>query len=51
MLDTDESNKPYAMKIIPRRKGLQGFVKGKCVSEMDKVMLEVAIMKKLVGEI
>ena len=48
MLDTNEKNKPYAMKIIPRRKGLQGFVKGKGVSEMDKVMLEIAIMKKLV---
>lgn len=38
------------MKIIPRRKKL-GFINGKGVSEMDKVMLEVAIMKKLVSEI
>ena len=48
VLNTDEDDKPYAMKCIPKRKKIKGLIGGKITSELDDIMNEIAIMKKLV---
>jgi serine/threonine protein kinase len=48
VLNTDEDDKPYAMKCIPKRKKIKGLIGGKIKSELDDIMNEIAIMKKLV---
>jgi hypothetical protein len=49
LVNTDENNKPYAMKSIPKRKKIKGLIGGKLTSELDDIMNEIAIMKKLVS--
>jgi serine/threonine protein kinase len=46
--DTEQNNQPYAMKIIPKRKKIKGLIGGKLTSELDDIMNEIAVMKKLV---
>jgi hypothetical protein len=48
VLNTEEDDKPYAMKCIPKRKKIKGLIGGKITSELDDIMNEIAIMKKLV---
>ncbi len=48
VLNTEEDNNPYAMKCIPKRKKIKGLIGGKITSELDDIMNEIAIMKKLV---
>lgn len=47
VLNTEENNKPYAMKVLSKRK-LTRIFKGKNRTAMNDVMQEIAIMKKLV---
>ena len=47
VLNTYDSNKPYAMKILSKSKLGRIFV-GKKRTAMENVMQEIAIMKKLV---
>ena len=47
--NTDENNKAYAMKSIPKKKKIKGLIGGKLTSELDDIMNEIAIMKKLVS--
>ena len=46
-LNTEENNKPYAMKVLSKRKLKRIFI-GKNRTAMNDVMQEIAIMKKLV---
>lgn len=49
--NTEENNKPYAMKTVKKRRKFSGFNKGapqSSTSTVDEVMSEIAIMKKLV---
>ena len=48
VFNTEEDDKPYAMKCIPKRKKIKGLIGGKITSELDDIMNEIAIMKKLV---
>jgi serine/threonine protein kinase len=48
VLNTEEDDKPYAMKCIPKRKKIKGLIGGKITSELDDIMNEIAVMKKLV---
>ena len=43
--NTEENNKPYAMKSIPKKKKIKGLIGGKISSELDDIMNEIAIMK------
>jgi len=43
--NTDENNKPYAMKSILKKNKIKGMMKGKIKSELDDIMNEIAIMK------
>ena len=56
--DTDDNNKPYAMKTVKKRKKLKGFMRpppgvgggsGPTNLINEEVMQEIAIMKKLVS--
>lgn len=50
--NTEENNKQYAMKTVKKRRKMKGFMKGSLVgtgSNIDEVMQEIAIMKKLVS--
>lgn len=47
VLNTEEANKPYAMKVLSKSKLSRIFV-GKKRTAMENVMQEIAIMKKLV---
>ena len=49
--NTEEDNKPYAMKSIPKKKKIKGLIGGKLTSELDDIMNEIAIMKKLVSNV
>lgn len=48
VLNSNENNKPYAMKVLSKRKLNKIFV-GKNRTAMHDVMQEIAIMKKLVS--
>jgi serine/threonine protein kinase len=50
VFNTEEDDKPYAMKCIPKRKKIKGLIGGKITSELDDIMNEIAIMKKLVRD-
>lgn len=47
--NTDENNKQYAMKSILKKNKIKGIIKGGAYkSELDEIMQEIAVMKKLV---
>lgn len=48
VLNTNDGNKPYAMKVFSKRKLNKIFI-GKSRTAMQDVMQEIAIMKKLVS--
>ena len=48
VLNTEEGNKPYAMKTLSKQRLNRIFV-GKKRTAMENVMQEIAIMKKLVS--
>jgi len=47
VLNSDEANRPYAMKVLSKRRLSKIFV-GKKRTAMEDVRQEIAIMKKLV---
>lgn len=49
-LNTDEHNKPYAMKMLSKQKMSRIFV-GKKRTAMENVLQEIAIMKRLVSDL
>lgn len=48
LVHNTEDDKQYAMKAIKKKKKLRGFQCGKDNEELEDVMQEIAIMKKLV---
>lgn len=48
-LNTDNNNKPCAMKVLSKKK-LKRIFMGKTRTAFNDVMQEIAIMKKLVSE-